>query len=106
MLKVGGHRVNPQEIEDLLMESGMFIEAVVVGVPDELLGNKLVILAVPTNGECSKNKVLVYCANKLPKYEIPSDLKFTRVLPKKTSGKIDRKSCYDLYEQLQPAHSL
>jgi long-chain acyl-CoA synthetase len=105
LLKVGGHRINPREVEDTLMESGMFIEAVVVGVPDELLGNKLVILAVPTNGECSKNKVLVYCANKLPKHKIPSDLKFTRALPKKTSGKIDRNSCRDLYEQLQPARN-
>ena len=104
LIKVGGHRVNPQEIEDTLMESGMFVEAVVVGVPDELLGNKLVILAVPTNGEGSKNKVFVYCADKFPKYKIPSDVKFTHALPKKTSGKIDRTSCQDLCEQRQPAH--
>jgi len=101
LIKVGGHRVNPREIEDTLMESGMFIEAVIVGVPDELLGNKLVILAVPTNGEGSKNRVLGYCADKLPKYKIPSDVKFTHRLPKKTSGKIDRNSCRDLYEQQQ-----
>ncbi len=105
LLKVGGHRINPQEIEDTLMKSGMFIEAVVVDVPDKLLGNKLVILAVPINGECSKNKVLVYCADKLPKYKMPSDLKFMRTLPKKTSGKIDRNFCRDLYKQLQPTYS-
>ena len=35
LLKVGGHRLSPQEIEDTLMESGLFVEAVVLGIPDE-----------------------------------------------------------------------
>lgn len=101
LLKVGGHRVNTREIEDALMESGMFVEAAVLGISDELLGNKLVILAVPTNDKCSNEKVLVYCSDKLPKYKIPSDVKFMRSLPKKLSGKVDRKTCRDLYEQQQ-----
>jgi long-chain acyl-CoA synthetase len=103
LIKAGGHRINPQEIEDTLMESGLFIEVAVLGIPDELLGTKLVILAVPTNGDCSQNKVLTFCAEKLPRYKIPSEVRFTRTLPKKASGKIDRNFCRDLYEKLQTA---
>ena len=40
LLKVGGHRLNPQEIEDTLMESGLFVETVVLGLPDTIAGEQ------------------------------------------------------------------
>ncbi|OPY00317.1 MAG: Long-chain-fatty-acid--CoA ligase [Syntrophorhabdus sp. PtaB.Bin006] len=97
LLKVGGHRLSPQEIEDTLMESGLFVEAVVLGMPDEFLGNKLVILAVPSNSSCTSNEVMSFCAGRLPKYKVPSEVRFAKNLPKKTSGKIDRKGCLALF---------
>lgn len=97
LLKVGGHRLSPQEIEDALMESGLFVETVVLGVPDELLGNKLVVLGVRSKDSCKSNDVLSCCAGCLPKYKVPSEVKFTKNLPKKTSGKIDRKACLALF---------
>lgn len=100
LLKVGGHRLSPVEIEDVLMESGLFVEAVVLGVPDELLGNRLAVLAVPSNNGCNEDTVLGYCANRLPKYKVPAEARFAKNLPKKVSGKIDRKSCLALYQQL------
>jgi acyl-CoA synthetase (AMP-forming)/AMP-acid ligase II len=97
LLKVGGHRLSPQDIEDTLMESGLFIEVVVLGIPDELLGNKLVVLGVPTKNNSDENTTLAYCTGCLPKYKVPSHVRFTRSLPKKTSGKIDRKGCIELF---------
>ena len=100
LLKVGGHKLNPQEIEDMLLESGMFVEAVVLGLPDELMGNRLVILAVRTNGVCTSKTVMAYCTEKLSKIKIPSEVRFSKVLPKKTSGKIDREGCLSLFNSL------
>ena len=97
LLKVGGHRLNPQEIEDTLMESGFFVEVVVLGLPDTMLGNKLVILAVPTNETCTENNIFTYCASRLPKFKVPAEVKFVRSLPKKSSGKIDRKACVSMF---------
>ena len=93
LLKVGGHRLSTQEIEDVLMESKLFVEAAVVGLPDELLGNRLAVLGVPANDRCSEDEVLGFCANKLARYKMPHEVKFTRTLPKKASGKIDRQAC-------------
>jgi long-chain acyl-CoA synthetase len=103
LLKVGGHRLNPQEIEDALMESGLFVEAVVVGVPDELLGNKLVILGVPVKEDCPKDDITAFCGARLPKFKIPSEVRFIKNLPKKTSGKIDRRACVSML--IETAHS-
>jgi acyl-CoA synthetase (AMP-forming)/AMP-acid ligase II len=95
LLKVGGHRINPQEIEDVLMATELIIETTVIGVPDELLGNKLIALAVPINGTSSKNEIMKRCAERLPKYKLPSSIKLVHLLPKNTSGKIDRAKCLE-----------
>ncbi|MBW1643504.1 MAG: acyl--CoA ligase [Deltaproteobacteria bacterium] len=96
LLKVGGHRINPQEIEDALMATELVIETAVIGVPDELLGNKLIALAVPRNGTSNKNKIMKLCADILPKYKLPGSIKLVRSLPKNTNGKIDRIKCLEI----------
>ncbi len=92
-LKVGGHRINTQEIEDVLLTEGQVIEAAVLGIPDPLLGNRLIALVVPADGDLTAEDVTRQCATKLPKHKIPSTIKFLRALPKKASGKIDRDKC-------------
>ena len=96
LLKVGGHRVNPMEIEDVLMESGMLVEGLVIGLPDDLLGHRLVGLVVPNTNESNEKRILTYCSEKLPKHKIPSEVKLIRSLPKNSSGKIDRAKCTEM----------
>ncbi len=98
LLKVGGHRISPIEIEEILMESGLFVEATVFGVPDELLGNRLVGFAVPKKANSEEGSVLSYCLEKLPKYKVPSEIKFVNPLPKNINGKIDRVKCLEMYK--------
>lgn len=93
LLKVGGHRINPQEIEDVILRSDLVIEAAVLGIPDSLLGHKLVAVVTPKNGSCQPNHILSFCAGNLPKYKVPSNVSIVRALPKSSSGKIDRNKC-------------
>jgi long-chain acyl-CoA synthetase len=102
LLKVGGHRVNPREIEDTLMASGMLLETVVVGLPDGLLGHRLVTLAVPIAADLNESTLLSYCAERLPKFKLPSEVKLIRALPKNANGKIDRARCLELLKGDQP----
>ena len=95
-LKVGGHRINTQEIEDVLLTDGQLIEAAVIGIPDPLLGNRLAALAVPAADDVSPEDLLRRCAARLPKHKLPSTIKFLRALPKKASGKIDRDKCLSI----------
>ncbi|MBE9570073.1 MAG: acyl--CoA ligase [Proteobacteria bacterium] len=96
LLKVGGHRVNPQEIEDAILASGLVIEAVVLGIPDNLLGYTLVAAATPKNGSCTETDILRSCARSLAKHKIPRSIQLLRALPKSSSGKIDRNKCIRL----------
>ena len=96
LLKVGGHRINPQEIEDALLATGLAVEAAVVGLPDDLLGKRLAALVVPLNGDSSPEAIKESCARLLPKYKLPGDIRLVRSLPKNANGKIDRNRCFDL----------
>lgn len=96
LLKVGGHRINPQEIEDVLMKSELLMEVIVSGVPDALLGYKLVALVAPKTNACSENVILNHCAEMLPRYKVPGYVKFIKALPKSASGKINRTLCLEL----------
>ena len=96
MVKVGGHLINPLEIENVLMDSELLMESVVLGIPDNLLGNRLVALALPKDSECSKMDILKFCSTRLPKYKMPGDIVFTKNIPKNSSGKIDRPRCIEL----------
>ena len=93
MIKSGGHRINPQEVEDALIATGLLVEAAVVGVPDDMLGYRLAAFAVAINDETSEAEVLAECSLLLPKYKVPSELRLIKSLPKKSSGKIDKAAC-------------
>ncbi len=99
LLKVGGHRINPQEVEDALLSTGLAVEAAVVGVADELLGKKLMALSVPLNGDIVKETIKEKIAALLPKYKLPSEIRFVRSLPKNANGKVDRNGCISLFKK-------
>lgn len=96
LLKAGGHRINPQEIEDVLMATGLIIEAAVIGIPDELLGNRLVAVVTPLKEDVTADYLMSCCARKLPKYKLPGTIKLVRALPKNASGKVIKAKCLDM----------
>lgn len=105
LIKISGHRVNPVEIENFLMESEMLIEAAVIGLTDELSGNKLVSVVVPRDDTFKKDDLLRRCKACLPKHECPVEMIIVRGLPKNASGKIDREMCVDLAKTFLPPRS-
>jgi long-chain acyl-CoA synthetase len=100
LLKVGGHRVDPQEIEDALMATGLLLEVAVLGVEDALLGKKLVALVVPLDPGTEAPRILGLCLTHLPRHKLPAEVRFAAVLPKYANSKIDRSSCLALFQQL------
>ena len=100
MLKVGGHRVSLLEVEEVILATGQFVEAVVLGLPDPLLGNRLAALVVPKNNGGSDQDLTAAFAQKLPKFKLPGEIRQARSLPKSSSGKIDRQKCLELFSSL------
>ncbi|MBN1983042.1 MAG: acyl--CoA ligase [Chitinivibrionales bacterium] len=102
LLKVSGHRVNTQEVEDGLMATGLVLEAAVVGVPDTLMGNKLVAVVVAQDSKTADAAtVLARCSAYLPRFKVPQNIVFVKTLPKKINGKIDMGECRQIVQKQQ-----
>ncbi len=99
-LKVGGHRINPQEIEDALVATELVIECAVLGLADELAGHRLVAVAVPTGEGVNTQEILCRCSRLLTRHKLPSEIRLVKMLPKNSSGKVDRGACEELLRQL------
>ena len=91
MVKIRGYRVELGEIEATLYRHPAIREAAVVAVPDELLGNRLrAVLTADGAGNLTRESVLDHCRKWLPGYMVPDIVEFREVLPRTSTGKVDR----------------
>ena len=97
MVKSRGYRIELEEIETVLSGHPGIKNAVVIPVPDELIGNRIVAVVVPANGETvNKEDIFSHCASLLPRYMIPEMIDFLDSLPRTSTGKIDRRRIRDM----------
>ena len=97
LMKVGGNRINPQEVEDALMATKLLVEVAVVGVDDHFLGKRIAAVAVPICRHTREIDILAKCRPLLPRNNIPSEIVLVTSLNKNSNGKIDRTRCLELF---------
>ncbi|MBP9207943.1 MAG: acyl--CoA ligase [Kofleriaceae bacterium] len=89
LLKVGGHRVAAREIEDAIADHPAVAEVAVIGVPDELLGDRLRAFVVRRPGaELDGAGLGRFLRDRLAGYKIPEDIEWRDDLPKNPAGKV------------------
>ena len=97
MVKSRGYRIELEEIEAVLSSHPGIKNAVVIPVPDELIGNRIVAVVVPVSRETVKKEdIVLHCAGLLPKYMIPETIHYHDSLPKTSTGKIDRRKIREM----------
>lgn len=94
IIKTGGYRVGPYEVENVLMEHPAVVECSVVGVPDPLRGQAIkafVVLAgnLRPSAELGK-EIKDFCNSRLAEYKWIRIVEFVQEMPKTISGKIRR----------------
>jgi amino acid adenylation domain-containing protein len=91
MIKSRGYRIEIGEIEAILRNHREVKNAVVIPIPDELIGNRISAIIVPmAPGSITREELMQYCSRQLPKYMLPEIVEFRDDLPTTSSGKIDR----------------
>ncbi len=91
IIKSGGYRVSSKEIEDIIFQIPEVVEAAVIGVPDDLLGEAIKAFVVPVQSAknlIDKDFIINYCRKELPSYKIPRYVEFLKGLPKSSSNKV------------------
>ncbi len=92
IIKSRGEKVSPKEVENALYSIDGVVEAVVTGVPDEVLGEAIKAYVVLKKGAALTEKdILARCAASLEDFMVPKYVEFRDELPKTSTGKITRK---------------
>lgn len=89
-LKCGGQRVSCQHIEDVLLQFGALVEAAVIGIPDEVLGEAVKAFVVPRDSKVDSipEHLSSFCRTALPPPQVPKEIVVVDHLPKNSSGKV------------------
>ncbi|HZM54687.1 MAG TPA: hypothetical protein VFC03_06635, partial [Acidimicrobiales bacterium] len=91
MIKTSGYRVSPTEIEEVAYDSGLVRDAVALGLDDPKLGQRVVLIASPAEGQSiDMDRLLSIMRHQLPLYMIPSTVVVRAEIPKSPNGKFDR----------------
>lgn len=91
MLKLGGHRVSPMELEEVLGKHPDVVEAAVVGVPDEVAGEAAHAFVVLRPGaRTTEAELKRHCRELLPAFKVPRAFTFAESLPRTHVGKLAR----------------
>ena len=95
----GGMNISPEELDNLLSSHPKLLEVAVTGYEDEILGEKVGVVAVLAKGETiSLEDIIDYLkAKEIAKYKLPEDLRIIDALPKNPVGKVLRRELKELF---------
>lgn len=92
MVIVGGYKVYPREIDEVLHEHPQVKEAISVGMSHPTRGEAIKAFVVPVEGATlSAEDILAHCRKRLANYKVPRAVEFRAELPKSAVGKVLRR---------------
>ena len=90
IIKVGGKRVSPKEIEEVILSVSNVVDCTIKGVDDDILGEALKAIVVVDQFDKKdqiKNEILLQCKDRLALYKIPQRFEFLNKMVVKSTGK-------------------
>ena len=90
IIKVGGKRVSPKEIEEVILSIPEVVDCTITGIEDEVLGESIlatIVLNNPKDQLAMKDVILSKCAEKSSIYKIPQQIIFENSISMNATGK-------------------
>jgi 2-aminobenzoate-CoA ligase len=95
MIKSSGFRLAPTEIEDAIIRNPAVRDDAVVGIPDEIMGQKVVAMVELEPGHTPSqelaNEIIKSTMDVLATYKLPREVIFMDAIPRTPTGKIIKK---------------
>lgn len=104
-LKLDGTRVACQQIEQVALRFAGTIEAAVVGMPDEYLGEAAALFIAHPQGKAIQAELVQFLCEHLPLKYRPKKITFCTDLPLNASGKTDRAALRTMLSRVQPEYT-
>lgn len=91
IIKSGAELISPKEIEMVIDEYPGVKESAVIGVKDDILGERVKAFIVLEPGiKTTKDEIIDFCSAKLPFIKVPRSIEFISSLPKSTLDKVKK----------------
>jgi long-chain acyl-CoA synthetase len=91
-INVGGYKVWPREVEDVLYQHEAVREAAVVGVSDAYRGQTVkAYVSLRPGTRATPGELIGFCRGRMAAYKYPRQVEFLDELPKTVSGKLLRR---------------
>ncbi|MFC5992655.1 class I adenylate-forming enzyme family protein [Pseudonocardia hispaniensis] len=91
-INVGGYKIWPREVEDVLYEHEAVREAAVVGVPDEYRGETVkAFVSLRPGRTATEPELIAFCKERMAAYKYPRQIEFLDEIPKTVTGKLLRR---------------
>jgi 2-aminobenzoate-CoA ligase len=95
LIKSSGYRIGPEEIEDVLVTHPAVADAGVIGVPDQVMGQRTKAYVQLKEGaapsDALRQELIEFCRGKIAVYKLPRDVEFVPALPRTMTGKLLRR---------------
>ena len=93
----GGSNISPQEVEEALYQHPSVMEVGVVGMPDPILGERVIAFVSlrPTDAP-SEKELIEFVRQRLADYKTPERILFIEQLPKGLTGKVQRRALKEM----------
>ncbi|MCJ7683221.1 MAG: AMP-binding protein [Desulfobacteraceae bacterium] len=96
MINVGGEKVFPSEVEDMMLVHPKIRDLVIVGIPDELKGEAPKAFIHLNEGETATlEEIREFCKPRMAPYKVPVAVEFVEEIPRSAAGKALRRLLRD-----------
>lgn len=100
VIKRGGESIFSIEVEEVLYQHPEVLEAAVLGVPDEVLGERVLAVVVRKPGATiTRDDVVGHCKKSLAHFKVPSYVEFVDELPRNAGGKVVKSQLRRAFER-------
>ncbi|MCL5958787.1 MAG: long-chain-fatty-acid--CoA ligase [Chloroflexi bacterium] len=91
MIIRGGFNIYPREVEELLYTHPDIVEAALIGIPDDIFGERTCACVVPRPCcNVKEQEVQEFCRGKLADFKVPDFVRLMESLPHTSTGKISK----------------
>ena len=91
LIEIGGYKVDPIEVQDVIGAHPAVSDVIVVGVAGEAAGEETVKAVVVPAEECEEGELIAFCRERLANYKVPRTIEFRDEIPTSPLGKVLRK---------------
>ena len=106
MFIVGGFNAYPAEIENHLLRHPEVLQAAVIGIPDERLGEVGMAFVVTRSGDSTiADEIIAWCRDEIANYKVPRRVEVIAELPLNATGKVEKNVLRERAGQSRPVSS-